>query len=63
MNRRGFTIWEEYGITLEEYARAFNKALDEAFERMIKGKVYLVSQDGSGKIKQVMRIINIKVPE
>lgn len=36
-------IWEEYGMSLEEYAKSFNKALDEAWERAVKGKVYFIN--------------------
>lgn len=36
-------IWEEYGVSLADYAITFNKALDEVYERAVKNKVYLVN--------------------
>ena len=32
-------------MSLEEYAKAFNRALDEAFERELKDKVYFVCEN------------------
>ncbi len=37
------TIWEQHNMTLDEYARYFNKAVDEAFEEELKGKLYFIS--------------------
>lgn len=54
------TIWEEYGFTLEEYAKAFNEELDKAWERQIKGKMYFISITEPIIVR---RIVNIKPPE
>ena len=52
-------IWEENGITLEEYAKTFNEVIDDAYDRSVKGKCYMVSQT---EPLSVRRIVNIKVP-
>lgn len=57
------TIWEEHEITLEEYARAFNKALDEAWEACLKDKVYLLQLNDERVIKRVAMIKNIRPPD
>ena len=52
-------IWEQYGITLEEYANTFNEVLEDEYEKAIKGKAYFVNvSDGK---PTVHRITNIKV--
>ena len=53
-------IWEQYGISLEDYAKAFNKELDEAWNRETGNNIYLVNY-ASGK-QRVARIANIKPP-
>ncbi len=52
------TIWDEYGISLEEYAKSFNEAIDAAYQEYMKDKCYLVNQVG-GKTN-VRRIVNIR---
>ncbi len=55
------TIWEEYGISLDDYAKAFNKALDEAFNEELKDKMYLVNLvDG---YEHARRIYNVEFPD
>ncbi len=37
------TIWEENGMSLEEYAKAFNKACERAWEEQTGNKVYFAN--------------------
>ena len=53
-------IWEQYDISIEEYGMVFNKALDEAWERLIGNNIYLVNNVGGEQ--RVHRITNIKSP-
>jgi len=52
------TIWEEYGITLEDYVKAFTKALEEAWGRELENKAYPVNLIDDKP--RVSAIINIK---
>lgn len=55
------TIWEEYGISLDDYAKAFNKMQDEEWEKLTKDKVYLVNLvDG---YEHARRIYNVEFPD
>ena len=59
------TIWEEHGFSIEDYAQAFHKALDEAldeaWERQLKNKIYFVQFDPNKSIKRIALLKNIKV--
>ena len=49
------TIWEEKGMTLDEYAKAFNKYQEKIWDAYTKGTLYVVSGNG----KRVDKMINI----
>ncbi len=59
VSNRERPIWEQHGISLEEYAKAFNEVLEVEYEKALKGKAYYVNvSDGK---PTVHRITNIKV--
>ena len=51
------TIWDDYGITLDEYAKMFNQYQEQVFQAYLRDKAYMVSSDG----EQVSKVINIEV--
>jgi len=57
MKQPKLLLWEEHGVSIEDYARAFNKVLNEAFERCVGKDMYLVID----KPLTVRRITNIRV--
>lgn len=60
MQNRPMTIWEEYGIPIEEYAKAFNKVLDDAWKRLTTKKTYFIKVDDE---RSIVRIANIDTSE
>lgn len=53
-------IWEQHGIPLEEFARAYNEELKKAFTEHLKDKIYFIDVKNP---RNCMRICNIKIPE
>ena len=51
------TIWDDYGITLDDYTKTLNKYREQAFQAYLRDKAYMVRNDG----EQVSKVINIDV--
>jgi hypothetical protein len=52
------TVWELAGISLEDYAKAFNAALEVEWDKAVGNDIYLVSF--VGEKLQVNKIINTR---
>ncbi len=48
-------------MTLDEYAKRFNKVENAIYNKYMKDKVYIATTDECGNVKHASRIVNIKV--